>query len=199
MKIGHIWFEYPFINGENFLVRSMEDVKKADLLIFWGGEDINPEFYGEKNNKSYYYRKNPRDDWEQYIYETCADAIPMLGICRGAQLLCALGGGKLWQHVDNHNRTHNIKTADSRIIEVSSTHHQMMRPAEHMEVVATSEHVMSPSKWNQNGEFKDNSEEAEILYDPRANALMVQGHPEYSGYGQFKQYVLEITKKYLGV
>jgi len=199
MEIGHLWFQYPFMEGENFLVRSMEDIRKAELLIFWGGEDINPALYGEKVNKSYYYKENPRDLWEQFIYEQCADTIPMLGICRGAQLLCALGGGKLWQHVDNHNHEHNIKTIDGKIVQVSSTHHQMMRPAEHMEVVATAEKTLSPSKWNENGMFTDKGEEAEILYDPRANALMVQGHPEYSGYAPFKQYVLDITKKYLGV
>ena len=108
----------------NFLPTSDGDF---DLLCLTGGTDISPSLYYQKQN---FYTQSPniaRDSFEIDLYNTCVrNGIPIVGICRGAQLLCALNGGKLFQHVNNHHHPHLIKLNDGREIMVSSDHHQMM-------------------------------------------------------------------------
>jgi putative glutamine amidotransferase len=65
------------------------------------------------------------------------DDVPMVGVCRGAQLLSVLFGGDLSQHVDGHlgDRPHVVETAHGSALrgavgdraEVISDHHQAVR------------------------------------------------------------------------
>lgn len=161
-----------------------DDLKKElDLLVFWGGEDISPSLYKERSSYTYasdYMSK--RDAYETYIFRIAKEKkIPMLGICRGAQLLCALNGGRLWQHVDNHGHPHDIRlTETNELLRVTSTHHQMMRPTSEMKVLGVSATILSPLKYNENGAYHGIEDEAEIVFIPEAQALCIQGHPEYT-------------------
>lgn len=109
----------------------VHDVHAADLVCFTGGEDVDPKFYGEGKHPCTGYNTN-RDMQCFEIYDLCIKGgIPMVGICRGSQFLCVANGGGLWQHVDNHAiwGTHSATCERSGlIVDVTSTHHQMMRP-----------------------------------------------------------------------
>ena len=94
--------------------------------------------------------------------------------------MCALGGGKLWQHVDNHaiGSVHEIVYKGKTYL-TNSYHHQMMRPTEEMEIIAHTPKALSPKKYNEDGEHLSDEVEAEIVYIPKMKALCVQGHPEW--------------------
>lgn len=102
----------------------------AELVCFTGGEDVCPAYYGEEKHPTTFC--SPVRDAKCYaIYNHCIqNELPMVGICRGSQFLCVANGGGLWQHVDNHaiQGSHKAVDSDGVHIDVTSTHHQMMRP-----------------------------------------------------------------------
>lgn len=203
MKVGSLYFNDPWVakllGGESYLVESYEDIFDLDLLVFWGGSDVNPALYKEKNVKAYAIDPQ-RDKFEQFIYNKAVGTVPMLGICRGAQFLCVQGGGRLWQHVDGHQKDHRVKLPNGEVFLTTSTHHQMMRPTPEMEVLGVSEYIMSRKKWSGAGEEEPDEPEAEIVFDPNASALMIQGHPEYAyAHDGFKEVTRKLIKKYLGL
>jgi putative glutamine amidotransferase len=69
-----------------------------DGLILQGGDDVAPESYGEKPLKPEWSGDAVRDRYElELAKEFLACNKPVLGICRGAQLLNVLFGGTLYQ------------------------------------------------------------------------------------------------------
>ncbi len=70
-------------------------------LILGGGPDLHPKYYAEEINGS----KNidmARDEAELLLAEAFINAgKPVMGICRGAQLLNVYFGGTLFQHIDS--------------------------------------------------------------------------------------------------
>ncbi len=72
--------------------------KDFDGLIISGGSDINPSLYNSKIKMQRVY-DTARDDMEQYlIKKSLAENKPILGICRGAQIINVTMGGDL--HAD---------------------------------------------------------------------------------------------------
>ncbi|MGP6087394.1 gamma-glutamyl-gamma-aminobutyrate hydrolase family protein [Antarctobacter jejuensis] len=73
------------------------DLDAVDGVIIGGGDDISPELYGAKLEMTA--RLDPaRDEMEHDIaVEAMAEGIPVLGICRGAQMLNIAAGGTLHQ------------------------------------------------------------------------------------------------------
>ncbi|MDF1764221.1 MAG: gamma-glutamyl-gamma-aminobutyrate hydrolase family protein, partial [Oleibacter sp.] len=70
-----------------------------DALVIGGGNDIGPEHYGGDIQEKI--KTDPeRDRLEmQWINEAFTNEIPLLGICRGAQLINVLLGGTLHQDI----------------------------------------------------------------------------------------------------
>lgn len=73
------------------------DLRKVDGVVIGGGDDISPMLYGGKLAARA--RLDPaRDAMEKQIVTDAAEAgIPVLGICRGAQMLNVAQGGTLHQ------------------------------------------------------------------------------------------------------
>lgn len=108
-------------------------------ILFTGGEDVHPMLYKQKNLKSY--PNLHRDLMEKFLFEHCFEhGIPMIGICRGAQLMNVLMGGAMIQDINGHlgNSSHLIVTDDDKEIPVNSIHHQAMVPSNNMKVIARS-------------------------------------------------------------
>mgnify|MGYP003632752758 CR=1 FL=1 len=153
----------------------------TDLVLFTGGPDVSPDLYGEKPH-SKTYANSYRDSRERKIFLDMLDAgVPMVGICRGGQFLNVMNGGKMHQHVVGHatGQDHLMWDVDTKEeIMVSSTHHQMMKPARHGKVLATS-NVCSrredPKGQDVGGEWDD----IEVVYYKRTNCLCFQPHPEF--------------------
>lgn len=177
MRIASALYDENYF-GEADVVQLPDDLNH-DLLILWGGEDISPYLYGEpvvaaRAGAS----PSRRDELEMaLIDEAIRKGIPILGICRGLQLLCAHQGGKLFQHVDNHAGASHGIVYKGEVFRTNSCHHQMVIPNDDMEVVAYTP-VLSPYKITTR-KIKDEGDEPEIVYFPKIKALGVQGHPEW--------------------
>ena len=114
------------------------DHLKPDLMVFTGGEDVNPALYGEKPHVSTRFNEK-RDRFERQVWTDYKD-IPKIGICRGGQFLNVMNGGEMWQDVDKHGVSAGHDMANlvdlggtkfhrDYVLNVTSTHHQMMVPA----------------------------------------------------------------------
>lgn len=183
------------------LNQAKEEIPKADLIVFGGGQDVHPKLYGHPNVGSYV-GNNPgtRDNFEQIVFEIASkQGKPLFGICRGAQFLCAMAGGTLVQDVTNHSGTHMITTSDGREIAMTSAHHQMMWPGatEHELLAWTSQRRSRHYKWA-GGDISINKE-PEVVWFPKIKALGVQGHPEFfpNPYEPGVVYTRELVNKYL--
>lgn len=114
-----------------------------DGIVLPGGADIDPARYGHQPSPHAYEPEPERDELELRLLELAIDReIPVLGICRGLQLVNISAGGTLEQHVPHHNRldvmphteVHEVEfVAGSRLWSiygerrsVNSLHHQVV-------------------------------------------------------------------------
>ena len=75
-------------------------VGNLDALVLSGGPDANPALYGELPHAETGPPRDQRDEWELALLAAALDRdIPVLAICRGAQLLNIAFGGSLHQHL----------------------------------------------------------------------------------------------------
>ena len=167
---------------------------KVGLVVFTGGEDISPHLYDHDNVCSY---TNPSRDVEEVeVYEMALSAkIPMAGICRGAQFLCAMAGGKIVQDITHHGQNHHVRyiTEDGGEATspepITSTHHQMQFPwsigDQNFDILAWSE--APRSRHYQFGHKRILAKDAgrqftiepDVVYYRNINALAMQYHPEW--------------------
>jgi putative glutamine amidotransferase len=71
---------------------------ELDGLVLMGGSDVCPESYGEKALQPAWNGDRIRDDYEISLLRAfMALRKPVLGICRGAQIINVAQGGTLWQ------------------------------------------------------------------------------------------------------
>ena len=160
-------------------------IEEAEVIIFQGGPDINPMLYGEKRHDTTHidFKRDLEDiralrQWKG-PYEQM-----LVGICRGAQFLNVMvGGGTLWQNVNNHTRPHNllIREPEKAVIQTSSTHHQMMCLGPNAVVLASA--VEATQKEGHNKTVRPDlskSLDPEVVFYPALNTLCFQGHPEYT-------------------
>ena len=176
--------------------RGALSVDDADFVCFTGGEDVYPGLYGETPHPTTRFNKQ-RDDYEAYIYGEClAEQKPMVGICRGAQFLNVMNGGKLWQHVNNHaiGRTHsiiNFRTGEE-MFNMTSTHHQMMIPADHAEILAACSVATRKESDTQVVELEgEHFEDVEVVWYEDTQTLCFQPHPEFQ-HGDCRDYFLDL-------
>lgn len=125
-----------------------ELVDSLDGLLFTGGVDIHPQEYGEQPHPLLGDLDLQRDRFEMALFKYVwfETNLPVLGVCRGVQLMNVALGGTLWQdlpsqrpsHVHHSQRDHRYKAVhpakvdpDSRlgqllprVIAVNSLHHQ---------------------------------------------------------------------------
>lgn len=203
---GHVSpFDQVFEQGQ--LVTPEEITNDLAALVIWGGEDISPSIYNHavSSYTGAFEALSRRDRIEVDAARRCIGlGIPLIGVCRGAQLLCALAGGFLIQHVDRHTNSHMIETKDGRHIMSSSVHHQMMYPydVEH-ELVAWATPRRSTvyiTEADRDYEPMREHEEPEIVWFPKIKGLAIQGHPEFHARPEtdpFVQYCMELTRKYI--
>lgn len=124
----------------------------VDGLLFTGGEDVAPAYYGESQDERCQKPDRERDLFEIHLARAALSRrIPILGICRGLQLLNVAAGGTLYQDLqcrpgtkayhaaalaDRQKLIHDVTilpgtrlhsimgVAESR---VTSTHHQFVK------------------------------------------------------------------------
>lgn len=73
---------------------------EADGLLLTGGVDVDPNFYGAEPHPLLGLVDLPRDRFELALFGAArAKGVPVLGVCRGHQLINVAAGGTLHQHV----------------------------------------------------------------------------------------------------
>ncbi|MGW3338560.1 gamma-glutamyl-gamma-aminobutyrate hydrolase family protein [Streptomyces sp. NPDC001009] len=83
-----------------------EVVARLDGVVVAGGPDVDPARYGAERSPRCGPPAPERDAWELALIEAALAArVPLLGICRGMQLLNVALGGTLVQHLDGHAET----------------------------------------------------------------------------------------------
>lgn len=184
---------------------------EVDLISFGGGGDIHPSLYGHRNVGTHCGNSpSYRDLFELEVWKIAQQyELPILGICRGAQLACALSGGELIQDIDHrHGEKHIMETFDGKFVPMTSVHHQMMHPyrIKDFKLIAWINPPKEDENFRRYYEF-DSSRikrheikvEPEIIYFPRTKALAIQGHPEFYGDANHPsvQYVRELVDQFL--
>lgn len=97
-------FMIPSITGSGLLrrgnIRVADYVDALDGLVLQGGADVSPLTYGEQPLKKEWEGDGIRDRYELDLVEAfVAVGKPVLGICRGAQLINVAFGGTLYQDI----------------------------------------------------------------------------------------------------
>jgi putative glutamine amidotransferase len=130
---------------------AMGALEGIDALVLSGGEDLDPAWYGASASPELGDVDRERDLFELALFAAARQrGMPILGICRGIQLINVALGGTLWQHLPaerpsrvehdrrdaRSTRTHGIsleqgsRTADvlgRTAMSVNSFHHQAIR------------------------------------------------------------------------
>lgn len=181
----------------------VDNIEDANVIIFTGGEDVDPSLYHSERHKTTYSNIN-RDIFELKQFDKAMQSTNkplIIGICRGSQFLTVVNGGKLIQNVENHCRSHMVHTSDGRDFMVTSTHHQMHYP---FDLPSKSYRIMAWAKTKLSSIYEgDNIDpekvfvEPEIVYFPKTRCLCIQGHPEMCNTTDpFVGYVNKLIKKF---
>ena len=122
-----------------------EEPSAFDGLLLCGGGDVDPSFYGEEPCAELIRVDRSRDEREFALLEAFVAAMkPVLGICRGHQVINVFFGGTLVQELADHlfhrnpdperlfNLTHDSTAAPGSFVarlygtsfRVNSAHHQ---------------------------------------------------------------------------
>lgn len=176
-----------------------KSVEDADFVLFTGGvDDVSPQLYGKTIHRETY-NDFDADVRDIKVFRECVAAgVPMVGVCRGAQFLHVMNGGKLYQHVDGHNSSHNIwLTKEMRSIEASSVHHQMCKYNPRMEILADT--MTSSYRWEDPykcdipppSRSLASEMDIEAFWYEDTGCFGVQGHPEYTGFDEYSRWFLK--------
>lgn len=147
-KSGGIPIVIPNLNNTDSIGRILE---RIDGIIFTGGEDISPLLFNEEPTRQTTQISYKRDKMEMELFKLAYEKrIPILGICRGIQLINVALGGDLYQdintQIDNshghmssydigggyhslkiYKDTHLFNVFKEEKIVVNSQHHQSVR------------------------------------------------------------------------
>ena len=112
-----------------------------DGFLFIGGDDVNPKLYGEEILPECGFISSGRDIFEiALLKEILIRDKPVLGICRGMQIINVALSGSLYQHVDGHKNCRHIVNFCGEKVEVNSLHHQAIKKlANELKISATDE------------------------------------------------------------
>ena len=109
-QAGGLPFVLPVLEGAD----APEVVSGLDGLLLTGGGDVAAWCFGEEAHPEATGVDSARDAWEMALVAAADDVgFPILGICRGAQLLNVAAGGTLFQHLPEvTERPHRVIERD---------------------------------------------------------------------------------------
>jgi len=169
-----------------YAARAQDVISRLDGLILTGGQDVAPSTWGGDPACAVGDIDVVRDTHELELARLALDMrVPLLGVCRGAQVLNVALGGTLVPDLPaddinhqsvgcaTHERTHGVQTADGslarllygRVFHVNSLHHQAVD--------------LPGVGVNVTGQAGDGT--VEIIEVEGSPALGVQWHPEWHG------------------
>lgn len=87
----------PIVEGNELIA---EQISLIDGLLLSGGYDVSPLFYGEESQRGLEVVRPDRDRYEMQLLDIAKKSFkPILGICRGLQILNVAFGGTLYQDI----------------------------------------------------------------------------------------------------
>ncbi|MEP6817093.1 MAG: gamma-glutamyl-gamma-aminobutyrate hydrolase family protein [Marmoricola sp.] len=123
-------------------------VRRLDGLVLTGGADVDPARYDEPAHRRTVGWRADRDAWEVALLAAADEiGLPVLGVCRGMQLMAVASGGRLEQHTPDvvGSETHSpggeefgeiavrtaegsrVRMAEGEWLAVRCHHHQSVR------------------------------------------------------------------------
>lgn len=147
--LGAIPLTLPSVTDDDALL--LDALSLCDGIILTGGPDVRPSLFGEEISPACGAISDERDAFELKLYKMALDADkPILGICRGAQVMNIGSGGNIYQDIycDAHTRLvhhtldgvkayHSVTLTDASLAErfgfsetsftVNSYHHQSVK------------------------------------------------------------------------
>jgi putative glutamine amidotransferase len=168
-------------------VPAREVLERIDGLIVAGGGDIAPDAYGGRAHETIYMVNPERDSFELDLVRAALErpALPVLGICRGMQVLNIVLGGDLTAHVPDefgeqvaHRLPPRVPTTHPVRIELAGAFGEIFSESElpvcswHHQAVRTLGKGLRPSAWAPDGVIEA------VSLDGHPFALGVQWHPE---------------------
>ncbi len=150
---GGIPFILPYTRDTSVIE---ETVNALDGIIFSGGTNIDPRKYGETASENCGNIEFERDIFELSLCKTATEKDkPILGICRGCQLITVAAEGTLCQHIDSHDQSADKHVASHTVsilkdtplyeilgadlTDVNSFHHQVVKTTGSLKVAAKSD------------------------------------------------------------
>lgn len=199
-----VWVPRPLSGEEEMFIKhgfSIGDEQDYDVLCLCGGRDIPSSLYNApthySSTKSEVYLDTELPAFEHAI----ANGKVVFGICRGMQLIHALLGGTLYQHLIGHSGHHHLAYDNSgNIIKVNSLHHQNIFNDIGGEVLLQSSDTCTGIRWcaETNAFINEEINTIEAILYKENKCLGVQGHPE--GYGcttEYTMYCMNLLKEKL--
>jgi len=171
----------PRADADTEMARAV--ISRLDGLMLAGGVDVEPQRYAAQPHPSVQEARPDRDAFELALAEVTDDLdTPVLGVCRGMQVMAVAAGGTLEQHLpdlvghDEHSPapgvygTHSVRTVEGTTlsdllgqqVDIPSYHHQSV----------SSHPGYLPAAWAPDGTL-------EAMERPESRfRLAVQWHPE---------------------
>ncbi len=152
---------------------------RLDGILLSGGTDVEPARYGAELDPATYVPEPARDRLElAFVDLAVSEELPVLGVCRGLQLLNVWGGGTLHQHVPAHARFD--VGPEERIEEVTTEPGSLLHELYGPTVAVNSLHHQTVDRvaggWTVAA--RSASGDVEGLEWPGRDVVAVQWHPE---------------------
>ena len=163
-------------------------IADLDGVVISGGGDVDPARYGAEPHPKTVRTDPDRDGWEFAVASAALRAgLPLLGICRGMQVLNVCCGGTLYQHVpelvghDRHDGPrfgfgrHRVRvTAGRTLAEILPGGEYFAAPTHHHQAVDVVGAGLIPVAWADDGLI----EAVEAADSAQGFTVGVQWHPE---------------------
>lgn len=160
----------------------------VDGIIFSGGSDVDPSFYGQNPFRGMGEITPNRDKFELFLAKKAlAGQKPVLGICRGIQVLCIAAGGNIYQDISEATKLDHFQNApkwypyheikidkESNLYEILGRSRMKVNTFHHQSVKESGS-ILKAVAWTEDGLI-----EAVESENPEQNILGVQWHPECS-------------------
>ncbi len=120
-------FMIPTVNNNGLLhpsnIRLRDYAKNLDGLVLQGGADVAPQTYSELATRPEWGGDRARDMYElELLHEFVEAGKPVLGICRGCQLINVAFGGTLYQDIAS-----DVPTAIEHVNDLYDSHYHEIR------------------------------------------------------------------------
>lgn len=109
------WTSELVATAEQSTTETLVATREADMIVLMGGEDVAPALYTDNERYPGSGQHESRADRAQIavVLEALQQRTPLLGICRGIQLINVALGGTLIQHLAAENHRSRNPSADA--------------------------------------------------------------------------------------